>query len=355
MKLKEVKREQVQLEEEFENAREQWRNERRTLNTEIETLEQAVERARESVRKQLTEELQTEQQFQVEELNRSREQLAEDLASMRQKFEAERNSLKAQIESMESSFIDVKERSNNPTRLAIAVREQVEARMAEAKQEWELQWATERRRLLAEVERLRKAGSSSGYDDKKEAARRAVLEKLGKLPSGSRPVVKTAEHWEREFQDARIEWETEVARLSLRVRKLEGELLRTRESLRTEVLEEFRDEYESRVAEANRERQRYQEEAQSAAGEFIAERQRLNSRIKALETTLQQAQETESKIEEGNRLRSRLERKHSDEMEALQDELREAKKHIALLEERLKGSKDTQYKEKNSGRFISVD
>src|SRR5207248_8741589 len=139
----------------------------------------------------------------------------------------------------EGTIVDALERSNNPARMALTVREQVEARLAEAKQEWQLQWDGDRKRLRAEIERLKKQAPAAGGDDKKEAARRALLEKLGKLPA--RPVgsaAKSADQWEREFEEAKIGWETERSQLKLRVTRLETDLQHAQCSLRDEILQE---------------------------------------------------------------------------------------------------------------------
>src|SRR5205823_4863388 len=125
-----------------------------------------------------------------------------DLVTARQKFEAERNNLRAQIATMQAGVVDAMERSNNPARMTMALREQVEARVEEAKREWQHQWDGERKRLTAEIDRLRKASGLGPNDEKKEAARRALLERLGKLPAGSSgPAPKTADQWEKEFQE----------------------------------------------------------------------------------------------------------------------------------------------------------
>src|SRR5262249_32519354 len=144
-RLKDVRKQQQQIEEDFEAARDQWRAERRNLNSEIEQLEEAVERARQAAKVQTSEDLQSEIRFQLEEAIRVRQQSEQDLITVREKFESERNALKAQISSMQATAVDAMERSNNPARLALAVGEKLEARLAEAKQEWHLQWDGERK------------------------------------------------------------------------------------------------------------------------------------------------------------------------------------------------------------------
>jgi class 3 adenylate cyclase len=355
-RFKELKKQQEELEEEFENSREQWRSERRNLNTEIEQLEESADRARQTAQEQLSEDLQSELRFQLDEANRSRLQAEQDMVMMRQKFEAERNNLKAQIAGMQASVLEAMERSNNPARMAAALREQVDARVLEAKQDWQLQWESERRRFNAEIERLKKAGS--GVDQKKEAARRAVLEKLGKLPAGSAgPAAKTADQWEREFEDAKIQWGTQREQAELKIKKLETELHRGQDSLRAEVYQEIRAQYEPKLADANRERQRLEQEIQSLTGDLATERQRLNARVQQLEEALPESQEAarkqtlaelegqfEAKAEEANRLRSRAERKFQDTIEELEAAHRRAKKQIAALEEQLREAKEAAYK-----------
>ncbi len=358
LKLKDLKKLQEQLEEDFETARDQWRAERRALNGEIEQLEENVERARQAAQAQASEDLQSEIRFQLEEAIRARQQMEQDLAAAQQRFETEKNNLKAQITAMQASAVEAMERTNNPARLAMAVNEKIEARLAEAKQDWNLQWEGERKRFTAEIERLKKANSPSIMEEKKEAARRAILERMGKLPAGSAgPVGKTADQWQKEFEDARITWGTEKEQLNLKIRKLEMELQRTTDELRAEVFQEMRAQYEPKLQEANSARQRLDLEVQSLTAELTNERSKLNSRIEHFDKALPEAQEAarkqalaelqvqfDVKLEEANRLRSRLERKHQDATEQAESELRRARKQIASLEEQLKEAKEAAYK-----------
>ena len=362
-RFKDLRKQQDELEEAFEKARDQWRTERRNLTGEIERLEESMERARQAARAQTSEDLQSEIRFQLEEAIRARQQLEEELAAVQHKHEAERNNLKAQIAATQASAVEAMERLNNPTRITVAVNEKVETRLAEAKQEWLLQWEAERRRLNAEIERLRKSASPSAKDEKKEAARRAVLEKLGKLPPGSAgPAPKTLDQWQKEFEDAKIGWETERESLSLRIKRLEMELQRSQDTVRAEIFQEMRAQYEPRIHEANRERQQLEQEIQSLTSDLASERRRLNSRIDVLEKAIPEAQEAarkqalaeaqndlEVKIEEANRLRSRLERKHQDATEEWEAERRRLTKQIAALEGQLKEAREAAFKAQKSG------
>src|SRR5262249_50872515 len=283
-------------------------------------------------------------------LIRKSEQLEQDLASARQRSEAERNNLKAQISSMQKSIVDAMERSNNPARLSVAAREQLEEHVTAAKRESQLQWERERSRLQNEIERLKKAALT---DQKRETVRHAVLEKLGKLPTG--PAGRNPA--EREFQEARMQWESEREQLNLAIRKLEVDLQRTQSSMRGEVFQELRAQFESKLAEANLERDRLEQEVQHVTSELANERQRLNGRIKTLEEGLPEAQEAarkqalaelqsqcDTKVQEANRLRARVERKHHDLLEELEGERRRTKKQIAALEEKLKEAREAAFK-----------
>jgi class 3 adenylate cyclase len=350
-KLKEFQTKLERQDEEFEYARDQWRAERRSLHTEIEELEESIERAQAGARQQVSEDLQSELRFQIEELNQSREQLEHDLAFAQQKFEAERNNLKAQIAAMQASVVDSIARTNNPARMAAAIREQVDARLAEAKQHWQLEWEGERKRYIAEIERLKRPAAA---EKKREAARRAVLERLGRLPAGS---AKTAEQWEREFEETKIHWDTEREELKARVQKLEMELQRSHDAIRGEIYQDLHAQYEPQLVEANRERERLELDIQSVTSELAMERQRLNARIKTLQEAIPEAQEAarkqalaelhsefDLKIEENSRLRARLERKYQDVLEELESERRRAKKNVAALEEKVKEANERAYK-----------
>jgi class 3 adenylate cyclase len=357
-KLKEMGRIHAQLEEEFENARDQWRNERRNLNNEIEQLEEAVERARETAKQQVSDDLQSEMRFQTEEAVRARQQAEADLILAHQKFETDRNYLKNQIAGMQASVVEAMERSNNPSRMAAAVREQADVRVNEAKQEWQLQWDGERKRLTAEIERLKKTAAPGIADQRKDAARRAVLEKLGKLPPGSAgPTGKTVEQWERDYQDAKIQWDTEREQLNLKVKKLELEIQRAKDSMRSEIFQEMQSQYEPKLAEANRERSRIEDDLRSVKAALASEKERLTARITQLEQVLPEAQEAvrkqviaelqnqyDTKTEEADRLRSRLERRHQDAAEEWEAERRRTKKQMAALEEELKEARESAYK-----------
>jgi class 3 adenylate cyclase len=360
-KLKEARRQREEYEEEFESARDQWRDERRRLIQEIDHLEEMIERVRETARAEVSEDRQSEIRFELEEARRQKDELQKQFAASEARWQAERDNLRAQITSMQASVIDAMERSNNPTRMALSVREQVDARMSDAKHEWNLQFESERRRLLAEIERLKK--NQSPLDQKKDVARRALLEKLGKIPKGSAPAPKTAAQWEREFEEMKIEWEAAKDEAAIKVTRLQKELQRTQETLRAEAMAELRGQYELKIAEANREREALDREVQSLRPQLEEERRRFNTRLAELERTIPQAQEVtrkqvnaelqeklETEVEEANRLRVRAERKLHDLTEELESERLRSRRIMTQLEQQLKEAKEIAFKAQRQAR-----
>ena len=154
------------MEQEFEAARELWRGERRRFTTEIDKLSEAMQRAKEVARTEVASDLQSEIRFHLEEAVRARQQMEQDLISAQARWETEREQMKVQMASLQRAAIESMEQSNNPTRFSLAVREKVESRLTTAKQDWEMQWEAERRRLHAEIERLKKAAGMIGQSAK---------------------------------------------------------------------------------------------------------------------------------------------------------------------------------------------
>ena len=365
-KVKDAKRQQVYLEEEFEAARDQWRSDRRRLTSEIESLEEKLELATEGAREELSQELQSELRFQMEEAMRARQQAEEELVAMQHRWDQDRTTLKGQIASIQAAALEVMERSNNPTRFALAVRERVEARLNDAKQDWDLQWEGERRRLTAEIERLRKASNASG---KKEVARRTLLEKLGKIPGTPGSNAKTADQWEQEFAAAQIQWETERDKLKVKVHQFEREGQYAKNEIRSEILDELRGQFESRLNEANRDRKRLEEEWKNLNSQLQQEKERFKKRMDQFEQAKAEAQESvrkqvtaelkadlEETVTELSRMKVRNDRRFQDASEEWEAERRRLRRQIAALEEQLKEAKDEAFRaQRDPARAAAVE
>ena len=364
-KMKELKRQNDQLEEEVEAAREQGRAERRRLTEEIEELEEAIEREKAGGRQQVSEDIHAEIRFQFEESQREKKQIEHELVVMQAKWETEKSNLKAQIASIQGAALEAMERSNNPTRLALAVREQVDAKIRDARQDWQLEWDGERRRLTMEIERLKKAAN---IDEKKDAARRALLQKLGKLPlaPGAAGAPRTADQWQREFEESRVQWETERDQLKLKLERIEREGQRDKDDIRNEIFHEIRSQYQPKLTESERECKLLQEQLDTVSTHLEEDRKHLTARIEQLELAIPEAQQAvrtqveaelkadfESKIEELNRLKSRNERRSQDSIEELEAALKRSNKQVSQLEEQLKEAREIAFRAQRGARQSS--
>ncbi len=355
-KLKEAKRRQDVVEQEFEAARELWRGERRRFTTEIDKLSEAMQRAKEVARTEVASDLQSEIRFHLEEAVRARQQMEQDLISAQARWETEREQMKVQMASLQRAAIESMEQSNNPTRFSLAVREKVESRLTTARQDWELQWEAERRRLQAEIDRLKKA---AGITDspQKAAAKQAILEKLGKLPAGTSGRGNSIANLEKEFEVAKIAWDNERQQLLIRAKKAERDLQHSIEDIRGEIMEELRGQYDPQLASATRERERLNHDVSMLTAQLTEERQRNSVRINLLEKAIPAAKEAvkrqvaaglqaefDGRLEELNRLKTRNERRYQDESEEWEEERRRTRKQIAKLEEELKEAREAAYK-----------
>ena len=347
-KLKEAKRRQDVVEQEFESAREVWRGERRRFTTEIDKLNEAMERAKEIARTEVARDLHAEIRLHLEEAVRARQQLEQDSAAAQARWETEREQMRIQMASLQRAAIETMEQANNPTRFALAVREKVESRLTTAKQDWDMQWDAERRRFHAEIEKLKRA---AGIIDspQKAAAKRALLEKLGKMPAGSSGPANSVASLEMEFEAAKIAWDNERQQLLIRAKKAERDLQHSIEDIRGQIADEMRAQYEPQLAAATRERERLNHDVALLNAQITEERQRNSARIDALEKAIPAAKEAvkrqvsaelqrefDHQMEELNRVKTRGDRRYQDESEEWEEERRRTRKQIAKLEEELK-------------------
>jgi class 3 adenylate cyclase len=361
-KLKEVRRQYDRAESEFESSRSQWRVERRALHEEVEKLEIALDQSVQAAREQITSDLQSEIQCQLDEAVRARCQLEDEYGAMQLIWEEERQSLRGQISAVQGSMIDAMERNNNSTRIGLIVREQVEARLDQAKRDWQIESDGERRRMQAEIDRLKKAVSG---DAKKDAARTAVLQKLGKLQpnSGLPAAARNVEEWEREFENARIGWETERDQLNLKIEVLERKVKSGKDEVRGEIFQELHAQYEPQLAQANRDRLRVEQEMASRMREFEVERQLLLQRANAMEQAIPDARdaarrqtiaemkaEYEARIEELKRVKARVDRRFQDQVDEAESERRRLLRQIVHLEGELKEARETAYRARISAQ-----
>jgi class 3 adenylate cyclase len=354
-RLKEARRQKELLEEELEASREQWRTERRRLTEEIEELEGELEHTREAAGQTADEDLQAQIHFQLDQALAMKQQVEQELINAQARWEIERKRLRDQIDSLHGAALQAMEQTNNPARLALAVREQVDSRLKDAKVEWQLQWEAERRRLNAEIERLKKGGG----EQQKDAARRAVLQRLGKLPAGQKGPMDI----ERDFDEAKAQWDLERDELKIRVNQLERQVAHNKDSIRQEVFQELRAQYEPKIEAYEHERKRLKDDLDAASAQLADERQRLMSRIDHLEQTIPEGQEAvraqltaelradfERKLEEVKRIKARGERRAQEQTEEVQAALRRATKEVVRLQAELKDAREAAFRAQRGTR-----
>jgi class 3 adenylate cyclase len=355
-KLKEAKRRQEDIEHDFEAARELWRGERRRFTTEIDKLSQSMEHAKEAARSEVAKDLQAEIRFHLEEAVRARQQMEQDLSAAQKRWEIEREQMKIQMDALQRSAIESKEQLNNPSRFALAVREKVDSRLVTAKQDWEMQWEAERRRLHGEIERLKKAAGLTDSPEK-AAAKRVLLEKLGKMPKGSSGYGNSMAQLERDFDAAKLAWDTERQQLLIRAKKAERDLQHSIEDIRGQIMEELRGQFDPQLDSATREIERLNHEGAMLSSQLTEERQRSSARITSLEKAVLAAKEAvrkqvtaevqsefERRLAEVNRVKTRNDRRYQDESEEWEEERRRTRKQIAKLEEELKEVREAAFK-----------
>ena len=112
-KLREAKRQKSQLEEEMEASSAKWRDERRRLNSEIDRLESKLAEAREARRKTGVKQDKPEES---QAITRRQAEAEERLNKATEGFSTERAKLQAEISRLQRGIAELIERSNNPLR-----------------------------------------------------------------------------------------------------------------------------------------------------------------------------------------------------------------------------------------------
>src|SRR5262252_3621964 len=126
-KLQEAKRQKAQIEEEMEASAEKWRGERRRLHSEIDKLETKLVETREVRRK--TAGTMADRVVDAQELAKVKAAAEESLKRATEDFEADRSRLQAEISRLQSGIAELIERSNNPLRAGQLEKEKFEAKL----------------------------------------------------------------------------------------------------------------------------------------------------------------------------------------------------------------------------------
>jgi chromosome segregation ATPase len=360
IKLKQIRRQKEQVEEELESSSDRWRAEKRRLNTEIERLESALADAKSKAAKRAADNPQN-VGIDPAVIARIQDGANEKLKLAAKEWEEERARLKSQINRLEGAVADAIERSSNPMRATQSVKEQFEAELdraakekteveqayLRARTEWEqsklkmtgemvklrraaqimghavpredapeanpkvraledelkaslAKWTAERDKLVADIQRLEASGRQW------ETERRQLNSHAGQLQeayvqaqakiqgyevaarAGNQYDAKLSElkqqkeSLEREFQNARNEWDHERRRLTSEIERRDQQLQRIstdEEGVSSEVVDQLRKQYEERLQDAIQQKTQLAQELQSASALLEAERARLSAEI----------------------------------------------------------------------------
>ena len=346
--LQELKQSSTAREEVFDRSRGEWAEERRRLNVDHERLEEAATEALETARSNVAEDVQKQAQFKIEAAENARQQSAVDLRKAQDRFEAERVSYKAQIANLENRLVESMEQVNNPARAAAQVRDQVQVRVAQAKEEWQARWDAERKRLTGEIEKAK----SSGPKDPMAEARRLMMERI-KAKQEGRPASEGGPDLTAETERL----ERERGELEARVKNLEKQMQQTEENVRREVYQELRHKYDQKMEQAERVRSQLEQEIRTLTQDREAEKQSASSRIGQLEAAIPAAEEAarvqaeaelrseyDLKLEEADRTRARLDRRYKGTVAQWDLQRDRLEKQMSELESHLQQARDMAYK-----------
>ncbi len=357
-KLREVRKQKSQVEEELESVSERWRAERRRLNSEIDRLEAALAEAKD-VRRKPAEGKQTG----IDPLEVAKMQAAADerIKKAEKGFEAEREKLRTEISRLQRAVAEQIERSNNPMRSTEPIKEQFQAQLEEAfkaKQQVEeefyrarISWEEEKLKTAGEIFKLRRnapagkaiKGKLDDDDRAKELEKRleetsksrdALERDLAQLKKAAEAkdavnaeVAEKLQKVNSALEDERARFEKE---LSLLQRKL-AETAETKDAVSADVVDQVRKEYEDKLQKASSE---LEEERAKSAAETVKRRDAYERELSLLQRKLAETKDTVS-ADVVDQLRKQYEDKLHDIIQQktqLTDELRKASS--SLEEER---------------------
>jgi DNA repair exonuclease SbcCD ATPase subunit len=128
-RLRETRRQKSELEETIEVSEDKWRNERRRLHAEIDRLELVIADAREARRKSPAAKAKGVDPQEVSKLQTAFE---EKLRKEEQSWETERAQLKSEVSRLQNGITEMLERSNNPLRSNQAEKDRLETKLHDA-------------------------------------------------------------------------------------------------------------------------------------------------------------------------------------------------------------------------------
>jgi chromosome segregation ATPase len=324
-KLKQLRRQKDQAEEELESSTERWRAEKRRLHTEIERLESALAEAKTKAAKRQADNGNASIDPAV--IARIQDGANEKLKIAAKDWDEERARLKSQINRLEGAVADAIERSSNPMRVTQSVKEQFEAeldRVAKEKTEVEqaflrarTEWEQNRLKMTGEMVKLRRAAQIMGHAVPREDAPevnpkvRALEEELkqshAKWTAEREKLVGEILKWETSAR----QWEAERRQLNAHAGQLQEAYVQAQAKIQGyEVAGRSGDQYESKLSASKQQKESLERELLDARNEWTTERLRLTAEIERRDQQIQRIAEKEGVSSEVvDQLRKRYEQR----------------------------------------------
>jgi DNA repair exonuclease SbcCD ATPase subunit len=223
-KLREAKRQKSQADEELETVSGKWRMERRKLNADIDRLESALTEAKEARKKTRDSKTHGMDLLEIAKIQASAD---EKIRTAAHASDIERGNLRMEISRLERAIAETLERSNNPIRATMGIRQQLEAQLEEvvktkrsledeflkAKESWD----EEKLHLTGEIIKARR-GAVKPLKGKQSDADR-VVELENRVGEASR----RSDGLERDFSKARDDWQSERQRFAAELDRIRKE------------------------------------------------------------------------------------------------------------------------------------
>jgi hypothetical protein len=301
-KLKQLKRQKEEAEEELESSAEKWRAEKRRLNAEVDRLESALLDAKAKSAKRPAD---SKGGMDPAAVARIQEAADQKVKMAEQEWEAERARLKSQINRLEGAVAEAIERSSNPMRATQSVKEQFEVeldRVAKEKTEIEqaylrskTEWEQEKLKMTGEMVKLRRAAQIMGHAVPREDAPEAnpkvraledqLKESLARWTSEREKLVGNIQ----KLESAARQWDTERRQLNDHAGQLQQAFVQAQAKVQGyEVAARTGSQSESKLEETKRQKESLEREYQDARDLWNTDRRRLNSEIERRDQQIQQ-------------------------------------------------------------------
>lgn len=349
-KLRQVRKQKEQVEQELESSSEKWRAERRRLNAEIDRLENALADAKTAPKKRSAAESKA-QGIDPTDLLKIQNAADEKLKKATEAWEKERTQLKSQINRLEGAVADAIARQNNPLRATQSAREQFEVELkAVVKEKTELEqaylrgkteWEQEKLKMTGEMVKLRRAAQIMG----KAIPKAEAPEANPKIKDLEKQLEESLARWnsEREqlagqiqkLEAAARQWDAERRQLNDHAAQLQQAFVQAQATIKaSEVAARTDTKIEASLKEMTQQKEALQHELQTARNEWTSERQRLNSQIKTLEQQLQRVAARQDRVssEVVDQLRQQYEQKLQETIQQKLQLAQELQSASALLE-----------------------